>query len=174
MRVIGISGTTTIRTATRVLRNTAPNAVASVDESLAMLRDGRADAFALTHDTRALLAPRVAGSRILEGSFNQIHTSIAVPKKRPNALAYVSKPLDQAKASGVVQKVFDQNGLTMARVPAAGEGRCGSAARLGPGSAGTIGRSVCNRFRTCLGRAIPRQRALHARPPSACFSGHRL
>ena len=123
VRVIGISGTTTIRTATRVLRNTAPKAVASVDESLAMLRDGRADAFALTHDTLASLAPRVPGSRILDGSFNQIYTSIAVPKNRPNALAYVSKWLDQAKASGVVQKVFDQHGLTTARVPAAGAGR---------------------------------------------------
>ena len=123
MRVIGISGTTTIRTATRVLRNTVPKAVASVDESLAMLREGRADAFALTHDTLASLAPRVPGSRILEGSFNRIFTSIAVPRIRPNALAYVTRWLDEAKASGVVRKVFDQNGLTTARVPVANEGR---------------------------------------------------
>ena len=127
VRVIGISGTTTIRSATRTLRNTAPKAVASVDESLAMLRDGRADAFALTHDTLAALAPRVPGSRILEGSFNKVCTSIAVSKGRPNALAYVSRWLDEAKAAGVVRKVVDQNGLAAARVPGAGELRGASA-----------------------------------------------
>ena len=113
VRVIGISGTTTIRTATRVLRNTVPRAVASVDESLAMLRDGRADAFALTHDTLASLAPRVPGSRILEGSFNRIFTSIAVQKNRPAGLAFVTRWMDEAKASGVVRRVFDKQGHAM-------------------------------------------------------------
>ena len=51
MRVIGIANTTTIRAAGRTLKNTTIAAVPSVQEAVAMLRDGRADAFALSRDS---------------------------------------------------------------------------------------------------------------------------
>lgn len=122
VRVIGISGTTTIRSAMRTLKNTTPQPVASVEEALAMVRDGRADAFALTHDTLIALAPRVPGSRILDGAFNRIYTAVAVPKGRPAARTFIASWLEATKADGTVQRVLERNGFGAARPVGKGEG----------------------------------------------------
>jgi hypothetical protein len=45
VRVVGITNTTTIRAAGRSLINTVPIAVTSIDDAVAMLRAGQADAF---------------------------------------------------------------------------------------------------------------------------------
>ena len=65
MRVIGIANTTTIRAAGRTLKNTTITAVPSVQEAVALLRDGKADAFALSRELAADL--READSRLAHG-----------------------------------------------------------------------------------------------------------
>jgi ABC-type amino acid transport substrate-binding protein len=55
VRVVGIANTTTIRAATRSLKNTTISAAASVEEAMALLRAGKADAFA------AALGDAIAG-----------------------------------------------------------------------------------------------------------------
>lgn len=110
VRVIGIAGTTTIRTSARLLTKTTVTPVTSVDEALEMLVCGTADAFALTRDSLAPLAARVPGARVLDGVFHRTGIGIAVPKNRPNALAYVTAFLEHAKASGLVRKAFDAAG----------------------------------------------------------------
>lgn len=121
VRVIGIAGTTTIRTSARLLKKTTIAPVPSVDEALAMIGAGQADAFALTRDSLAPLAARVPGARILDGAFHQTGIGIAVPKNRPDALAYVTAFLEDAKASGIVRKAFDAAGLgELALAPACG------------------------------------------------------
>jgi polar amino acid transport system substrate-binding protein len=120
VRVIGIAGTTTIRTCASLLTKTKIVPVTAVDEALEMLAADRADAFALTHDSLAPLAARVTGARILDGSFHRTGIGIAVPKNRPLALAYVSAFLENAKASGLVRRAFDAAGQAdLAVAPAA-------------------------------------------------------
>jgi len=111
VRVIGIANTATIRAAGRLLKNTTIVAVRSVGEATEMLRADAADAFALTHDALPALAARLPGSRILDGSFLQTGIAIAVPKNRPNALAYATAFMEDAKSSGIVQRAFDDAGL---------------------------------------------------------------
>jgi polar amino acid transport system substrate-binding protein len=111
MRVIGIANTTTIRTAGRLLKNAKITAANSVDEALEILRSGKADAFALTREALRPLASRLPGSRILDGAFQQLSTAVAVPKNRPNALAYVTDFMENAKASGIVRQAFDNADL---------------------------------------------------------------
>jgi polar amino acid transport system substrate-binding protein len=121
VRVIGIAGTTTIRTTTSLLANTEVAPVSSVDEALNMLAAGEADAFALTRDSLTPLAMRVPGARILDGAFHRTGIGIAVPKNRPLALAYASAFLEYAKASGMVRSAFDAAGqIDLAVAPAAG------------------------------------------------------
>jgi polar amino acid transport system substrate-binding protein len=120
-RVIAIVGTTTSRTAARLLKSTTVTSVKSIDDALEMLRTGKADAFALTHASLAPLVPRVPGARILEGSFNRIGIAIAIPKNRPNALSYVTAFTEDAKASGFVQRAFDNAGLKASKPAAPGE-----------------------------------------------------
>ncbi len=116
VRVIAIAGTTTLRSAARVLTQTTVAPVPSVDEALAALREDRADAFALTHDTLGPLAARVPGSRILAGAFQRVFVSVLVKKNHPAALAYVTRWLEDAKAGGAVRRAFDAAGFTTAAV----------------------------------------------------------
>jgi polar amino acid transport system substrate-binding protein len=111
VRVIAIEGTTTDRAAARRLKNTTVNPVDSVEGALEMLRTGQADALALTYGSLAPLVERVPGSRILEGSFESVGLAFAVPKNRPYALDYVAIFTESAKASGLVQRAFDNAGL---------------------------------------------------------------
>jgi len=111
VRVIGIANTATIRGAARSLKNTTVAAVKSVGEATERLRAGTADAFALTHDALPPVAAGLPGSRILDGSFLQTGIAIAVPKNRPNALAYATAFMENAKASGIVRRAFDDAGF---------------------------------------------------------------
>jgi polar amino acid transport system substrate-binding protein len=111
IRVVGIANTATIRAAGRSLKNTTIVAVKSVGEATEMLKTKAADAFALTHDALPALAVHLPGSRILDGNFLQTGIAIAVPKNRPNALAYATAFMEDAKASGVVRRAFDDAGL---------------------------------------------------------------
>jgi polar amino acid transport system substrate-binding protein len=116
VRVIGIANTTTIRGAAMTLTKTKIEPAESVDVALEMMRSGNADAFALTRDTLLSMAQKVPGSRVLDGAFREVSIAIVVPKGRPGALAYVSKWLESAKASGLVRKAFDDSGFTKAEV----------------------------------------------------------
>jgi polar amino acid transport system substrate-binding protein len=111
VRVVGIANTTTIRAAGRTLKSTTISPVPSVDEAVAMLRDGKADAFALSRDSLPPFVAALPGSRIVEGGFQATGIAIAVPKNRPQALAYVSAFLETAKASGSVRRALDRAGF---------------------------------------------------------------
>ena len=111
VRIVGIANTTTIRAAGRSLKNTAIVAAASIDEAMAMMKGGQADAFALSRDSLPPFVAQLPGSRIVEGGFQRTGVAIAVPKGRPEALAYVSAFMEQAKASGLVRRAFDHAGL---------------------------------------------------------------
>src|SRR3954467_14896842 len=87
MRVIGIANTTTIRAAERTLKNTKISAVPSVEEAVAMLRDGKADAFALSRDSLPTYVKQIPGLRMTDGAFQQVAIAIAVAKGKPAALA---------------------------------------------------------------------------------------
>jgi polar amino acid transport system substrate-binding protein len=111
MRVIGIANTTTIRAAGRTLKNATISPVPSVSEAVAAMRDGKADAFALSRDTLPPYVQQVPGSRITDGAFQTINVAIAVAKGKPAALAAITDFLNEAKKSGLVRRIFDQHGL---------------------------------------------------------------
>jgi polar amino acid transport system substrate-binding protein len=112
MRVVGIANTTTIRAAGRTLTNTTITPVTSVSDAVAAMRDGKADAFALSRDTLPTYVKQVPGSHMVDGAFQKISVAIAVAKGKPAALAAVTEYLTEAKKSGLVRRVFDKHGLT--------------------------------------------------------------
>ena len=111
VRVAGISNTTTIRSAVRVLAAATVFPVQSVGEAMGLLRDGQADAVALSRDVLLTYQATIPGTRILDGYLHITGIGVAVPKGRLNALVYVSAFLENAKASGFVRRVFDKAGL---------------------------------------------------------------
>lgn len=112
MRVIGIANTTTIRAATRTLKNTTIVPVTSVDDAMSALRDGKADAFALSRDLLPVYVKQIPGSRIVDGAFQQTGIAIAIPPNRPDALAYVTAFMEDAKRSGLVRRALDAAGFS--------------------------------------------------------------
>jgi polar amino acid transport system substrate-binding protein len=117
IRVIGIANTTTIRAAERTLKNTRISPVPSVEEAVAMLRDGKADAFALSRDSLPTYVKQIPGSRMVDGAFQQIGIAIAVAKNKPAALAAVTEFMTAAKTDGTVRRALDRAGYENAVAP---------------------------------------------------------
>jgi len=111
VRVVGIANTTTIRAATRSLKQTTIKAMQSVGEAVGMLASGKADAFALSRDSLPPFAKMLPGSRIVTGGFQLTGIAIAIPKGRPAALATVTKFMEKAKYFGVVRRALDRAGF---------------------------------------------------------------
>lgn len=111
MRVIGIANTTTIRAAARTLKNTTISPVTSVDDAMAALRDGKADAFALSRDSLPVYVKQIPGSRIVDGAFQQTGIAIAVAPNKPAALATITAFMENAKKSGSVRRALDKAGF---------------------------------------------------------------
>jgi len=72
----------------------------------------------LVHDKPGRLDSRDEGigfiadvAQIVDGGFQQTAIAIAIPKNRPNALAYVTAFLESAKASGSVRRALDKAGF---------------------------------------------------------------
>jgi polar amino acid transport system substrate-binding protein len=110
--VVGITGSTTIAAARRSLKTAKIVGAKSVDEAMAMMSSGAAQAFALTHDALPPLQQKLPGSRILDGAFQTTGVAIAVRKVRPAALAFVNRFVESAKSDGTVRRAFDAAGLS--------------------------------------------------------------
>jgi len=111
MRVIGIANTTTIRAAERMLKNTTIAPVTSVDDAIAAMKEGKADAFALGRDSLPPYVKQVPGSRITDGHFQQMGIAIATQKGKPQALAAITDFLNEAKKDGTVRRALDAGGF---------------------------------------------------------------
>jgi polar amino acid transport system substrate-binding protein len=120
VRIAGVAGTATFRASNRASPNATHVTVAGVDEGVALMRAGKADAICLSRESLAGLTKTIPGSRILDGGFLNSTTAVAVPKNRPAALAYVTGFIEAAKASGSVRRAFDAIGLTTSVVAPAG------------------------------------------------------
>ncbi len=116
VRIIGISNTTTVRSARRTAPLATAEEVASVDLMTEMAASGNGDAFALSHDSFAGLLPKLPGARVLAGHFQQTGISVAVPKGRGAALAVASALMEDAKKSGAVRRALDAAGFKDANV----------------------------------------------------------
>src|SRR5664279_1422708 len=116
VRIVGISNTTTVRSARRTAPNASVEEVPSVELMTQMASTGQSDAFALSHDSFAGLLPKLPGARVLPGHFQQTGISVAVPKGRPAALKIVSGLIEDAKKSGLVRRALDAAGFKDAEV----------------------------------------------------------
>jgi polar amino acid transport system substrate-binding protein len=116
VRVVGIANTTTIRASARSLKNTQPVAATSIEEAIAMLHAGKADAYAMGRDALPDVIKDFPGARIVDGGFQQTGIAIAVRKGKSQALATVTKFIEQAKASGSVRRAMDRAGLKVLEV----------------------------------------------------------
>jgi polar amino acid transport system substrate-binding protein len=120
VRVGGVANTATFRAATRTTPKAIHVTFTGVDGATAAMKEGKLDAIALSRESLSGLAAKFPGSRVLDGGFMNSSTSVAVPKGKLAALAYVSEFIEEAKASGLVRKALDEMGLKNSQVAPAG------------------------------------------------------
>lgn len=111
VKVAAVDNTTTMRGAVAHLKNAKVTGYQTFDEVFNLLKNGEVDAFALSRDQLIALSKKLPGTRVLDETFKQTITAVAVPLNHPLSLEYASKFMADAKTNGLLRKAFDNNGL---------------------------------------------------------------
>src|SRR3984893_11737010 len=111
VKVAAVNNTTTMRGAIAHLKNAKVTGYQTYDEIFGLLKSGEIDAFALSRDQLNAMAKQIPGSRVLDETFKQTVTAVAVPLNHPLALAFATKFLTEATTNGTLRKAYDKNGL---------------------------------------------------------------
>jgi polar amino acid transport system substrate-binding protein len=112
IRIAGVEGTATARAAAAFFKQARVVSVRGVDDAVALVNAGNAEAIGLSRESLVGLLDKVPGSRVLDGGFLNSTTAVAVPKGKTASLAYVSAAVEELKANGSVRKSLDAMGLT--------------------------------------------------------------
>ena len=80
------------------------------DAAFEMLATGKVDALAGLTQALLGLAPKLPGSRLVEGRFMGVQQSIAVPKGKDAGLRYLREIVEEAKKSGLVARAIERTG----------------------------------------------------------------
>ena len=111
VKVAAVNNTTTMRGAIAHLKNAKVTGYQTYDEIFNLLKNGEIDAFALSRDQLNAMAKQIPGTRVLDETFKQTVTAVAVPPNHPQALAFAVKFMTEAVSSGMLRKAYDNNGL---------------------------------------------------------------
>jgi polar amino acid transport system substrate-binding protein len=111
VKVAAVNNTTTMRGAIAHLKNAKVTGYQTYDEIFNLLKSGEIDAFALSRDQLNAMAKKIPGTRVLDETFKQTVTAVAVPLDHPLALAFVTQFMTEASSNGVLRKAYDDNGL---------------------------------------------------------------
>jgi polar amino acid transport system substrate-binding protein len=93
------------------LKNAKVAGYQTYDEIFSLLKNGEIDAFALSRDQLNAMSKKIPGTRVLDETFKQTVTAVAVPPNHPQALAFVAKFVTEATTDGTLRKAYDNNGL---------------------------------------------------------------
>ena len=80
------------------------------DAAFELLATGKADALAGLTQALLGLAPKLPGSRLVEGRFMGVQQSIAVPKGKDAGLRSLREIVEEAKKSGLVARAIERTG----------------------------------------------------------------
>ncbi|MBB4231031.1 transporter substrate-binding domain-containing protein [Rhizobium mongolense] len=116
VRVAGVAGTATLRSAERTLKNTSIDGYGSLDEAMAKFRSGELDAIALGKESIISMLPGLEGCHAVDGHFHEAGTAIVVPQKNVQALQAAVRIMDEMKSNGSMRAAYDQNQMSHADV----------------------------------------------------------
>jgi polar amino acid transport system substrate-binding protein len=111
VKVAAVNNTTTMRGAMAHLKNAEVTGYQTYDEIFGLLKSGEVDAFALSREQLNAMAKKIPGTRVLDETFKQTVTAVAVPLHHPLALAFVTRFMTEATTDGELRRAYDSNGL---------------------------------------------------------------
>jgi len=106
---------------TRILKQAKLVYAETPDLTFELLRTGHADVMASPRYSLLTYSPRLPGSGVLEDRYGANRIAMAVPKGQAGRLAYISEFVEEAKASGLVQRAIDGAGLQGYQVVSSGK-----------------------------------------------------
>lgn len=92
----------------------------TVSAAFDFLRAGNIDVLAAPRPSLLQYSARLPGSRVLDDRFHSTFGAMAVPKGEAGRLAYISEFIEEAKASGLVQRAIERAGVRGVLVAPAG------------------------------------------------------
>jgi polar amino acid transport system substrate-binding protein len=91
----------------RSLKRAELRSVDTISAGFDLLRAGNADVLAAPRPALLPLSSRLPGSRVLADRFHAAFGAMAVPKGQTARLAYIAEFVEEAKASGLVQRAIE-------------------------------------------------------------------
>ena len=95
----------------RILKHAELVYAETPDTTFELLRAGHADALAQARPVLLDYSSQLPGSRVLEERYGAYFLAMALPKGQAARLAYINEFVEEAKASGLVQRTIDRAGL---------------------------------------------------------------
>ena len=87
-----------------------------------LLRTGAVNAVALNRPSLITQSSTLPGSRVLSDGFGEIYSAMAIPKGHEGRLAYINEFIEQAKASGLIDRMIETLRMQGVRAAPAGVG----------------------------------------------------
>ena len=104
----------------RTIKRAELRGVETISAGFDLLRAGNVDVLAAPRPALLQSSARLPGSRVLENRFHATFGAMAVPKGQAGRLAYISEFIEEAKASGLVQRAIERAGVRGVQVAPAG------------------------------------------------------
>ena len=101
---------------TRALKRAELVRTDSIAAALELLRAGGVNAIALNRPRLIALSATLPGSRVLSDGFADFYSAVAVPKGHDGWLAYINEFIEDAKASGLVNRMIEKLAMQGVRV----------------------------------------------------------
>jgi polar amino acid transport system substrate-binding protein len=107
IRIAVARGDTSDLYLTRVLKRAELVRTDSIAVAVELLRTGGVNAVALNRPSLIAQSATLPGSRVLSDGFADIYSAMAVPKGHDGRLAYINEFIEEAKASGLVNRMIE-------------------------------------------------------------------
>lgn len=104
----------------RTIKRAELRGVETISAGFELLRAGNVDVLAAPRPALLQSSARLPGSRVLEDRFHATFGAMAVPKGQSGRLAYINEFIEEAKASGLVQRAIERAGVRGVQVAPAG------------------------------------------------------
>ena len=105
---IGVArGDTSDLVLTRLIKHAQLARTDSIAAAVELLRTGAVQAIALNRPSLMALAATLPGSRVVSDGFGDFYSGIAIPKGHDGRLAYINEFIEEAKASGLINRMIE-------------------------------------------------------------------
>ena len=107
IRIAAARGDTSDLYLTRALKRAELVRTDSIAAAVELLRTGSVNAVALNRPSLIAQSATLPGSRVLSDGFADIYSALAVPKGHDGRLAYINDFIEEAKISGLVNRMIE-------------------------------------------------------------------